>query len=89
MQNRRANIVKVSGSIDDKIPIPANYGEAIKSPHCQGWINAMDDEMKSLVDNEVYEESARDQVNKRLLVRDGFSLSSTRRMDKSTKTKRV
>lgn len=67
IQNQRsqgqANISKVCEP--ESIPIPANYSEAINSTHHQGWKNAMDDEMNSLIKNEVFEVVTNDSVTKK------------------------
>lgn len=38
----------------DGIEIPSNFNEAVQSDHRQEWINAMEYEMKSLVENDIF-----------------------------------
>lgn len=49
----RADISQVKPST--KIPIPSCYDEAMNSVHHKEWKDAMDDEMNSMVKNEVFE----------------------------------
>lgn len=66
-QNQRANVTKVRTIELYEDKVPQNYEEAMSSSNRASWKNAMDDEMKSLDYNEVYEVISRNQVNKKIV----------------------
>lgn len=58
--DRRLNIRLASGDFAFRttgttIPEPATYAEAMASPHCEEWTNAMNDEISALLQNGTWE----------------------------------